>query len=359
MPSQKKRRPGGGPAERAGCHGPVVPGAVEPGPRRPLQPADGPAAGQPGRPGQGRPHSPRRAAARRGHRRDGLARRPPRAEPACHSRRHQGGRLRRSVPAYARVDAQGVISIRSIPDDQEIRRIDTKTTSEASTFGSAPTGSSWPCSTNNTPCNSGAWPTATAPPGRPAAVLDRGVQSGRPAVGGRQGRLGPLHRPGERQETSRWRLPAKAHTLAFHPDNRRLAVGYSEQHGRFRLRRGPGQPCRRPARRCDERSGRRLASRRGAPGRGGIRPAHPDLERGREAQAGDPGGPRAACHGPELPPGRRSPGLALLGWRLAPLGSCHGTAAHAIAPRRRLLNSAATASGWVACGTASSRSCWK
>ncbi len=29
------------------------------------------------------------------------------------------------------------------------------------------------------------------------------------------------------QETTRWRLPARAHALAFHPNNRRLAVGYA------------------------------------------------------------------------------------------------------------------------------------
>src|SRR5439155_449456 len=29
------------------------------------------------------------------------------------------------------------------------------------------------------------------------------------------------------QETSRWRLPAKPWSLAFHPNNRRLAVGYA------------------------------------------------------------------------------------------------------------------------------------
>src|SRR6202040_1035695 len=28
------------------------------------------------------------------------------------------------------------------------------------------------------------------------------------------------------REVKRWRLPAQAHTLAFHPDNRALAVGY-------------------------------------------------------------------------------------------------------------------------------------
>ena len=37
------------------------------------------------------------------------------------------------------------------------------------------------------------------------------------------------------QETSRWHLPAKAHALAFHPNNRRLAVGYSESTCRFHL----------------------------------------------------------------------------------------------------------------------------
>ena len=69
------------------------------GPRRPLQPADGPAAGQPRRPGPGRPHPARRAAARRGHRRDGLARRPPRADPSLLAPRHRRGGVRRAVPA--------------------------------------------------------------------------------------------------------------------------------------------------------------------------------------------------------------------------------------------------------------------
>ena len=99
------------------------------------------------------------------------------------------------------------------------------------------------------------------------------------------------------QEVKRWRLPAQAISLAFHPDERQTGRRVLRFQRRFRVRRGERGPPHGPARGGDERPGRRLASGRGAPGRCGFRPAHSDLERGREAPGGDPGGPRAECHG--------------------------------------------------------------
>ena len=195
----ERGRAGGGPAERAGRHRPVVPGAVEPGPRRPLQPADGPAAGQPRRPGPGRPHPPRRAAARRGHRRDGLARRPPRARsgtpspPGTAAVAYDG-----QYRLYARADTRGIISIRSLPDDQEVRRIASGPLLAKYLFFSPDDrfllgrGEGYTLRV---------WRVADGQPvlrGRAPRVPGARVQPGRPAPGGRPARVGPLLRSGDR-----------------------------------------------------------------------------------------------------------------------------------------------------------------
>jgi serine/threonine protein kinase/WD40 repeat protein len=130
--------------------------------------------------------------------------------------------------SYARIDDQGIIGIRSIPDNEEIRRIKTKMTSVASAIWLSPNGEFlavldvqhavqlWRVPDGKPllreeprPCLN----VAFSPDSRQLAiakddwVLSIDVASGR--------------------ETNRWRLPAKTHALAFHPDNRRLAVSYS------------------------------------------------------------------------------------------------------------------------------------
>ena len=198
---------------------------------------------------------------------------------------------------YARADTRGIISIRSIPDDREIRRIASGPHPGEYLYfspddrfllglGEGYTLRVWRVADGQRAlrddlreCRAHAF----SPDGRRLAVgQQEWVLCFDLATG---------------QEVKRWRLPARAHTLAFHPDDGRLAVGYFSSKRRFRVRRGERGPPHGPARGCDERPGRRLASGRGAPGRRGFRPAHSDLERGREAQAGDPGGPRAGRHG--------------------------------------------------------------
>jgi serine/threonine protein kinase/WD40 repeat protein len=132
---------------------------------------------------------------------------------------------------YARVNSEGIISIRSIPDDREIRRISSRPTT--------------------LPDTAGLW---FSPDGKFLAKLEDGytlrvwhVADGRPVLrdSPRACSAGPAFSSDSRQlavgqkgwvlildlttgqETKRWRLAAKAHSLAFDQDNRRLAVGYS------------------------------------------------------------------------------------------------------------------------------------
>ncbi|CAN5320849.1 hypothetical protein BH10PLA2_BH10PLA2_04370 [soil metagenome] len=129
--------------------------------------------------------------------------------------------------SYARIDDLGIVSIRGIPSDAEIRRIETKTTATAMRL---------------------------SPDGQVLAVLDdrSAVHLWRIADGKSLQREAPrpcstmAFSPDSRQlalakqdlvlaidlasgqETRRWRLRGKAHAMAFHPDNRRLAVSYAE-----------------------------------------------------------------------------------------------------------------------------------
>jgi eukaryotic-like serine/threonine-protein kinase len=130
--------------------------------------------------------------------------------------------------SYAQLDNQGIISIRSIPDNEEIRCITTKT--------------------------QGLWALLLSPNGQFLAVVDADryalqlwrVADGKPLLREEQlPCLGVAFSPDSRQlavarsdwivsidlesgqETNRWRLPSRACALAFHPRDRRLAVGYS------------------------------------------------------------------------------------------------------------------------------------
>ena len=257
--------------------------------------------------------------------------------------------------------SQGIISIRSIPDDQEIQRI-----------ASGPILGTYLYFSPDDRFLLGlgegytlrVWRVADGQP----ALRDelRGCRAHAFSPDGRQLAVGQQEWVlcfdlATGQEVKRWHLPAPAHTLAFHPDNRKLAVGYFNPS---------------VASVYDAASGALLADLpvgamsnqvvawhpgRGAPGRRRFRPAHSDLERGREAQGGDPGGPRAACHGADVSPGRRPAGLPLLGRHAAALGpvrrdgrccSCPSRSVpSAIQPRRPVAGGRA--------GTASRPNCWK
>jgi serine/threonine protein kinase/WD40 repeat protein len=127
---------------------------------------------------------------------------------------------------YARTDTQGIISIRNIPDDREVRRIDSGPIQGEYLFFS--------------------------PDERFLVGLGEGyalhvwrVADGQPALQGKfRGCRGHAFSPDGRwlavsrhqwilcfdlatgREVKRWRLPACARGLAFHPDSGKLAIGY-------------------------------------------------------------------------------------------------------------------------------------
>jgi serine/threonine protein kinase/WD40 repeat protein len=127
---------------------------------------------------------------------------------------------------YARADTQGSISIRSIPDDQEIRRIASGPILGEYLFfspderfllglGAGYTLRVWRVADGQPALRDelrGCRSHAFSPDGRQLAVgWPEGVLCFDLATG---------------REEKRWRLPARAHALAFHPDNGQLAVGY-------------------------------------------------------------------------------------------------------------------------------------
>ena len=236
---------------------------------------------------------------------------------------------------YARADTRGIISIRSIPDDREIRRIAAGPTLRAYLhfspddrfllcLGEGYTLRVWRVADGQRALPDdlrGCRAHAFSPDGRLLAV---GWQEWILCFDLATGR-----------EVKRWRLPAPAHTLAFRPDNRALAVGYSSPKVASVYDAEDGALLADLPVGAMRDAGRRLASGRRAIGRRGFRPAHPDLGRGREATGRNPGRPRAECHGADVSPGGRPPGLLLLGRRPAAMGPCDGTAAAAIATHDR------------------------
>jgi WD40 repeat protein len=128
---------------------------------------------------------------------------------------------------YARTEPQGILSIRSIPDDREIRRITSGPVLEEYLHfspdehfllarGEGYTLRVWRVADGQPALRdelSGCVGHAFSPDGRQLAVgCQEWVLCFDLATG---------------QEVKRWRLPASANRLAFHPDNRKLAVGYS------------------------------------------------------------------------------------------------------------------------------------
>jgi WD40 repeat protein/serine/threonine protein kinase len=128
---------------------------------------------------------------------------------------------------YVRADTQGVISIRNIADDQEVRRISSSPIIEGDNlyfspderfllgFGEGHTLRVWRVADGQPALRDeprGCDSPAFSPDGR------------RLAVGQREWVLCFDLATG--QELNRWRAPARVHALAYHPDNGRLAVGY-------------------------------------------------------------------------------------------------------------------------------------
>jgi WD40 repeat protein len=128
---------------------------------------------------------------------------------------------------YARADNRGFISIRSLPGDQEIRRIVSGPVLEKYLYfspdgrfllglGDGYTLRLWRVGDGKQALRDelpGCRGHAFSPDGRTLAVgQQEGILCFDLATG---------------QEVLRWRLPGSAWTLAFHPDNGKLAVGYS------------------------------------------------------------------------------------------------------------------------------------
>jgi serine/threonine protein kinase/WD40 repeat protein len=130
--------------------------------------------------------------------------------------------------SYARAETGGVISIRTIPDDQEVRRINSGPILDKYLFFSPDDRFLLGLAEGFT---LRLWRVADGQP----ALRDRDELRGCRAHGfspdGRTLAVGQqdwvlFFDLATGQETHRWRLPAIPRALAFHPDNRKLAVGY-------------------------------------------------------------------------------------------------------------------------------------
>ncbi|HEV3164681.1 MAG TPA: protein kinase [Isosphaeraceae bacterium] len=131
---------------------------------------------------------------------------------------------------YARADTRGIISILSIPNDQEIQRIAADPISVQNLsfspddrfllgFGEGSTLRVWGVADGQPVLRDeprGCKGHAFSPDGRRLAV-------------GQQERV-LCFDLATGQEVKRWHLPARVHTLAFHPDSGKLAVGYFSSH---------------------------------------------------------------------------------------------------------------------------------
>jgi serine/threonine protein kinase/WD40 repeat protein len=133
---------------------------------------------------------------------------------------------------YARLDDKGVFSIRTIPDDREVQRIVSGSTTLAGPWLSPDGRFLAGLADLEEGCQLQVWRVTD---GQPVICKETHLTWGLAfSPDGRQLAVG--HKDGwvlrfdltNGQELNRWRLPANAKpwNLAFHPDNRQLAVGY-------------------------------------------------------------------------------------------------------------------------------------
>jgi WD40 repeat protein/tRNA A-37 threonylcarbamoyl transferase component Bud32 len=146
----------------------------------------------------------------------------PRSAPPGTAAVAYGGQYR----LYAYPDPQGVLSVRSIPDDREVRRIASGPIPGEYLFFSPDERFLLGLGEGYT---LRVWRVADGQP----ALRDelRGCRAHAFSPDGRQLAVGREEWAlcfdlATGQEVKRWRLPATAHALAFHPDGSKLAVGY-------------------------------------------------------------------------------------------------------------------------------------
>ena len=143
---------------------------------------------------------------------------------------------------YARIDDQGIIRIRSVPENEEIRHFPIKMKGLAGNvrLDLSPDGQFVAVRDGYQAIDGQAhgyrvqlWRVADGTP-----VLREELQQCGAMAFSPNSRQAAVAKGDEvlcidlasGEETSRWRLPAKAHSLAFHPNNLRLAVGHSTGH---------------------------------------------------------------------------------------------------------------------------------
>ncbi len=131
--------------------------------------------------------------------------------------------------SYAGIDGQGVISIRRVADNKELRSIATNNASGPSELRLSPDGQFLARLDGRQAVQIWRAADGKALLGeelRPCSAVAFSADSRRVAVG-QDDWVVCIDLAGAR-ETNRWRLPAGACALAFHPHNRRLAVGYAD-----------------------------------------------------------------------------------------------------------------------------------
>ena len=130
---------------------------------------------------------------------------------------------------YATINDQGIISIRGIPNDEELRSIKTNKKTVSSDLRLSPNGKFLAVLDEHHALQ--IWRVADGTPllrEEPRPCLDAVFSpDSRQLAFGQGDRILTID-VASGKETNRWRLPSKAYTLAFHPRDRRLAVGYAE-----------------------------------------------------------------------------------------------------------------------------------
>src|SRR5262249_55074498 len=147
---------------------------------------------------------------------------------------------------------------------------------------------------------------------------------------GRPARLASVLRSGDGSGSEALALAGAGARVGVPPGQRQTGRRLLRVERRIRVRRGHRNSPHGPAGGGHGRTGGGLASGRSAPGRNRFRPAHSDLERAREAQSRDPGGPYAVRGGTDVSPQRRAAGLTRLGWQYAAVAAVYRAPTNAL-----------------------------